>query len=322
MEIVTADIGGTHARFAIATLESGRVTNLTSQFTLKSADYPDLPSAWAGYAAKAGHQLPRRCAIAIAAPLGGETVKFTNLPWTLEPARLAAQLNVEHLTLINDFGAVGHAVQQCDADSLAHCCGPRLPLSEHGATTILGPGTGLGVACLLRIDDHYHVIETEGAHIDFAPRDEVDDMILAALRRRHGRVSIERVVSGQGLVVIHDVLADIEGLSSATCGDIDLWTQALNGENTLATAALERFCFTLGAVAGDFALAHGASGVVVAGGLGARIGARLADTGFYDGFVAKGRYQAMMEHIPVKLLIHEQPGLFGAAAAFAHEHGG
>ena len=104
-------------------------------------------------------------------------------------------------------------------------------------------------------------------------------------------------------------------------GDKALWALGLSGEDSLATAAVDRFCLSLGSVAGDIALAQGGAAVVIAGGLGLRIAATLAASGFAGRFAAKGRFEAMMSRIPVKLITHPQPGLFGAAAAFAKEHG-
>jgi glucokinase len=102
--------------------------------------------------------------------------------------------------------------------------------------------------------------------------------------------------------------------------DKAIWLMALEGNDSLALAALDRFCLSLGAVAGDLALAQGAKGVIIAGGLGLRLKNHLVHSGFSERFAAKGRFRTMMEAIPVKLITHPQPGLFGAAAAFAQEH--
>ena len=137
---------------------------------------------------------------------------------------------------------------------------------EQGVISIVGPGSGLGVAHVLRRDRHNHVIECEGGHMDFAPVDEIEDMILARLRKQFGRVSVERVVSGAGLANIYEALAAIEGRAVKTGDNKVLWTAALEGRDTLAIVALDRFCLILGSVAGNIALAHGANAVVLAGG--------------------------------------------------------
>jgi glucokinase len=321
MELVAADIGGSHARFALANVEGGQVMSLSEATTLKTVEHASLQTAWETFSEQLGRALPRSAAIAVACPIAGEMLKLTNNPWIIRPAMIAERLGVDRVTLINDFGAVGHAVVRVGQEHLRHLCGPEVPLSEQGVISIVGPGSGLGVAHVLRRDGCTHVIEGEGGHIDFAPVDEIEDMILARLRKRYNRVSAERVVSGSGLANIYEGLAAIDGRAIQTSDDKSLWTAALSGDDSLAVAALDRFCLMLGSVAGNIALAHGANAVVIAGGLGARIADLLPRSGFSGRFTAKGRFEQMMSNIPVKIITHPQPGLFGAAAAFAEEHG-
>ena len=322
MEIVAADIGGTHARFALAEVEGGKVVNLGPDTTLKTAEHASFETAWEAFADHAGRKLPPRAGIAIAGPVDGEVLRFTNNPWVIRPAALPKQLGLEHLTLVNDFGAVAHAAAQLGPENYEHICGPDKPFPTKGIISIIGPGTGLGVAQVLRLDgDHYHAIETEGGHIDYAPLDGIEDGILRHLRERYRRVSIERVVSGPGLANIHEALAKLEGRAIQVGDDKALWTAALEGTDSLAVAALERFCLSFGSVAGDVALAQGGVGVVIAGGIGLRLAKHLPKSGFKQRFVAKGRFEARMGKIPVKLITYPQPGLFGAAAAAARALG-
>ena len=321
MELVAADIGGSHARFALADVEGGQVTSLSEAVTLQTVEHASLQTAWETFGEQLGRALPRAAAIAVACPIGGEMLKLTNNPWIIRPAMIAERLGVDRITLINDFGAVGHAVVQVGREHLRHLCGPDVPLPEEGVISIVGPGSGLGVAHLLRREGRNHVIECEGGHIDYAPVDGIEDVILARLRERYRRVSVERVVSGPGLANIYEALATIEGRAVQTGDDQAVWTAALSGADSLAVAALDRFCLILGSVAGNIALAHGAKAVVIAGGLGARIADLLPRSGFSGRFTAKGRFERMMSAMPVKLITHPQPGLFGAAVAFAEEHG-
>ena len=316
-EVVAADIGGTHARFAIATVEGGRVVSLGEECTFRTAEHTSLESAWEAFAEQLSRPVPVAAGIALAAPIEGDVVKLTNSPWTVRPALLRSELGLERLRLVNDFGAVAHAAAQLDESHFRHLCGPERPLPAEGVISIVGPGTGLGVAQLLRNGGGHHVVETEGGHMDFAPLDRLEDAILGFLRERYRRVSVERVVSGPGLANIYEALARIEGRSIEAGDEKQLWTGALNGTDGLAAAALERFCLSLGAFAGDVALAHGAQAVVIAGGLGLRLADHLPRSGFCDRFTAKGRYEERMSAMPVKLITHPQPGLFGAAAALA-----
>jgi glucokinase len=320
MQIVTADIGGTHARFALATLDGARVVALGEPVTLKCAEFASLQTAWEAFGAQIGQPLPRAAAIALATPIRGDVLKMTNNPWVIRPALVREKLGVDRFVLINDFGAIGHAVQNCGPADFNHLCGPPGALPDSGVITVLGPGTGLGVAFAVRSRGDYQVIETEGGHVDFAPLDSIEDAILARLRRQHRRVSVERVCSGPGLVAIYETLASIEGRAVVSMDDKRLWQLALSGADSLAAAAFDRFCRCLGAAAGDFALAQGAAAVVIAGGLGQRIAPHLVKSGFEERFLAKGRFQNLMETIPVKLIDHPQPGLFGAAAAFGQEN--
>jgi len=320
MEIVAADIGGSHARFALADVEDGRVTRLGEVVTFRTVEHASLQTAWATFGEQLGRALPRAAAIAVACPIAGEMLKLTNNPWIIRPAMIGKKLGLDRVILINDFGAVGHAVVRVGPEHLSHLCGPDVPLPEEGVISIVGPGSGLGVAQVLRRDGLNHVIECEGGHIDFAPLDGIEDMILARLRKRYRRVSAERVASGFGLSNIYEGLAAIEGRAVETGDNKALWTSALAGDDTLAVAALDRFCLSLGSIAGDIALVHGANAVVIAGGLGLRIAHLLPSSGFAGRFVAKGRFESRMASIPVKMITHPQPGLFGAAAAFAEEH--
>jgi glucokinase len=318
--VVAADIGGTHARFAIATLDGKRVAALGEPVTLRTSEHASFETAWREFERLSGGALPDALAMAVAGPVGGELLQLTNNPWVIRPAVLRETLATGGLTLVNDFGAVAHAVAAVDASAFQPVCGPDEPLPSDGVITILGPGTGLGVAALLRRAGGYDVIETEGGHTDFAPLDSLEDRILAHLRKNFRRVSVERLISGRGLMNIYESLAAIEGSPLAIGDDKALWAAALGGSDSLASAALDRFCLCFGAVAGDLALAHGAAAVVIGGGVGLRLADYLPRSGFSSRFVAKGRFERRMAKIPVKLITHPQPGLLGAAAAFAQQH--
>lgn len=324
-ELVAVDIGGTHARFALARIADDGTIHLGEPETLRTKDHASFQTAWEAFAASQGRALPPAAAIAIAGPVSGETIKFTNNPWIIRPALIPEKLGAKCYTLINDFGAVGHAVARAGPEYFVDLAGPDAPLPAEGTLSVVGPGTGLGVAHVWRDGlGGYRVQATEGGHLDFAPLDALEDAILARLRQRYRRVSVERVVSGPGIVDIYEALAALEGRAITPVDDKTLWQTGTipvgKGGDSLAAAAVDRFCLSLGAVSGDIALAQGASGVVIAGGLGLRIRDTLLRSGFAARFRAKGRFEGLMASLPVKLITHPQPGLFGAAAAFAMEH--
>jgi len=293
---------------------------LDDPVTLKTGEHASFRTAYEQFASHCGGHVPRELALAFAGPVGGDELKLTNNPWVIRPALLSAELGVERHVIVNDFGAIAHAVAGLDSTAFSHVCGPDEPLPRNGVISIVGPGTGLGVAALLRRADDYDVVETEGGHIDFAPLDPLEDQILAFLRKSFRRVSVERVVAGSGIVNIHNALAAIEGRAVVPRDDKALWSAALDGSDSLAAAAFDRYCLSLGAIAGDLALAQGAVAVVIAGGLGLRLKDHLPRSGFANRFIAKGRFERRMEAMPVKLVTHPQPGLYGAATAFARAY--
>jgi glucokinase len=318
-EIVVVDVGGTNARFAIARL-NGAVAELSDIRRYGTADHSSLGAAWQSFARDLGGILPKAASIAVAGALGGETVKLTNSPWIVRPRTLPQELGVDELTLVNDFGAMAHAVNALGDDQFEWMAGPHPGRPAEGVITVIGPGTGLGVAMVLRRGSSQHVIETEGGHMDFAPLDALEEKILQRLRNRHLRVSVERIVSGPGLANIYEALAAIEATPAQMRTDADLWAAAIEGSDQLAATALDRFCMSFGSVAGDLALAQGAAAVVITGQLSQRIADRLRSGDFTERFVSKGRYRSRMESLPVLLCRHEEPGLYGAAAAFQKEH--
>ena len=320
VDLVALDVGGTHARFALASIAPDGAITLGEPVTLRTSDHASLQTAWEEFERRHGCALPRAASIAIAAPIVGETIRMTNNNWIFQTHAIDDQLGLDRVTLINDFGAVAHAAACVPDSQLAQITGPEISLPETGTVTVIGPGTGLGVAHFYRYPGGYHVQSTEGGHIDFAPLDAIDDWMMAKLRRQHRRVSTERVHSGPGICEIYTALAAIEKRPVETPDDRTIWEHGLAREDSLAAAAVDRFCASLGSVAGDYALAHGAGAVVLAGGIGLRLRELLPRSAFGERFRFKGRYAEMMGGIPVKLIIHPQPGLYGAVAAFAREH--
>ncbi|RKF21050.1 glucokinase [Altericroceibacterium spongiae] len=319
-DLVAMDIGGTHARFALARFTADGGIELDEPVTLKTSDYVSLQTAWEEFERRVEGPVPRRASLALAAPIQGETVRLTNNSWVIHIGALDTQLGLEKVTVLNDFAAVAHAVARAPEDQFLHLTGPDKPLPENGTVSVIGPGTGLGVAQFYRVDGTYHVQASEGGHANFAPVDHIEDELMKRLRHLHRRVSVERVVSGPGIVGIYETLASLEHRSVEKLDDRTIWERGLDRSDMLAVNAIERFCMALGSASGDFALTHGASAVVMAGGLGYRIRHVLHYAGFGERFRFKGRYEPLMASIPVKFITHPQPGLFGAAAAFQREH--
>ncbi|MGB7408263.1 MAG: glucokinase [Pontixanthobacter sp.] len=321
-QIVAIDIGGTHARFCLAHIGDDGSIELDEPVTLPTEAYEGVESALAEFAKRSVGPLPENLSFAVAGRADGDVIRFTNNSWIIDRAALTEKFRLARIAIVNDFEAVAHCIARADDTQFVHLTGPDRPLASTGTLSVLGPGTGLGVAHLhRRSPQSYRVTATEGGHVDFAPVDAIDDAILAHLRTKHARVSAERVVAGPAIADIYKVLCTRKGVPVDETHDVTIWTRGLKREDALAAAAVERFCLSLGSVAGDVALAQGGfGGVVIAGGVGSRLRDRLPQSGFATRFCAKGRFRSLMETIPVKLVIHPQPGLFGAAAAFALQH--
>jgi len=257
--------------------------------------------------------------VAVAAPIEGEVLRFMNSDWRIPRFGIAAELGLQRLTLLNDFGAVAHAVSVLAGDELEPISGPtRLP--AEGVISVIGPGTGLGVALLSRRGADVHVIETEASHVGFSPLDPEEEALADVIVARYGRASVERIVSGPGLIDIHAFLGGAGDYDSNRAGE--LWTAAIDGTDAVAVHALDILVRCFGAAAGDISLAHGAMGVAITGGLANRIAPLLRSPAFAARLTAKGRYHERMHRVAVALVTHAEPGLLGAAVAFEREHVG
>ncbi len=320
-EIIAVDIGATNARFACATFEDGAPV-LGPIHKYKVADYPTFKDCWEHYVRDEADALPDDAVIGLASPIVGEEIRLTNGQWTFRPATIAQELGLGSVRLVNDFACVAHAVACLPLSQLKLLFGPDKPLPRNGTVTVLGPGTGLGVAMIAFHNGVPQIIATEGGHIDFAPFDQIEARIAKAVRSmlKVERVSAERIVSGPGLNLLYKAIATISESEAEPINDAELWAAAISGSMPLARAALERFCMAYGSVSGNLALAQGAQAIVLAGKLTERLrDSVLNSSGFHPRFVAKGRFQNYMQAISVRLALHDEVGLFGAAAAAFRE---
>ena len=321
MKLVVADVGGTHVRYALAEITGKGPPTVGPTYRYRTRDYPDLPSTWRKLATDVGEPLPQAASLAVAAPFGPEVLAFPNSGWTLDTRTVADDLGISKCHLLNDFGAVAHAVSSFGAADFTPIIGDDRPLPQEGAISVIGPGTGLGAAILLRRNGRQEVIETEAGHAAFAPHDAEESAIADQLRRTWPRISAERIVSGPGLDNVADAIAAIEGRRGSDRDSSSLWAAAISRSDPDAARALDIWLLAFASSIGDIALSHGSRSVVLVGSLANRLTDRLTEPTFADRFRAKGRYRDLMQHIPVKLLTREDPGLFGAAVAFQHASG-
>lgn len=311
------DIGGTNARFALTDLTAAAPQILEEQ-TFTDAGFRSLQDAALHYlhATKAN---PARAALAVASPIEGDDITLTNRDWSFNRDRLRQSLELAHLQLINDFAAIAWAAPHLAAgDRIA--MQSTLTTPPEGPVTLIGAGTGLGVALLTGSSSQgWHVVPTEGGHASFAPIDDEERAIEAWLRVRHGRVSNERLLSGHGLSNLDACLRGIDPVAApvpqpGSRRSKDVVEAALAGEPA-AMHALRRFCRIYGAVAGDAALLHGARTVMIAGGVVLHFLDFFRSSEFMDTFTAKGRHADYMRRMSVQVITHPNPGLLGAAVA-------
>ncbi len=310
--ILVGDIGGTHARFAI--LERNESVSGLRHWADIPDEVPTFVQALKHYLDGLGRQpVPAAIALAAAGPVVDGKVSLTNRNWQISESELRS-LGFQSAQLVNDFAALAYAADRLGPADY-RCIGPDIPAAPEGATTILGAGTGFGVSCLAHFRGHAVPLATEGGHIGFAPQGPEEIAILEALARRFGRVSVERILSGPGLENLAQALDEIAGRAARPFSAAQIVAHASQGDAD-CRAALSRFCAIFGSVAGDMALAHGASGgVLIAGGIAGKIESYLMQGDFRARFEAKGRLSSFVRSIPTKLIVNPDAALLGAARA-------
>ncbi len=302
--ILCGDIGGTHARLALA--EPGTTDPVGERYLLCN-DYPGLEPLLADFLAGTGARIDAGC-LAVAGPVSddGRRARLTNLPWAIDADALAARFGIGPLALANDFAAAAMGVTVAPAETLVPLqVGEPLPEAPR---LVVGAGTGLGMAILVWYDDHWRVLPGEGGHVGFAPLDEAQDKVWRALRAAHGRVTAERVVSGPGLAAIHRILTGEDKSPAA------ITEQALIDNDPGARKSLDVFLSAYGAFAGDMAMvAMARGGVFLAGGIAGKLMSILPDSPFLPAFNAKAEHAAIARRMPVTVAIDPALGLRGAA---------
>ncbi len=311
--LLIGDIGGTNARFAMASADS---PGYASDRILRCADHATADAAIRHYIDAIGAPAPQAICLAAAGPIVDQQVRLTNNPWTITVSDLQGVFDIQSVQLLNDFEAIAHCVPFLSDKQLMPIGRPdRKSLdAEHFIVGVIGPGTGLGTVGLRKFGAHHIPIVAEAGHVGFAPETQVQMDILTRLRERFDRVSAERLVSGPGLENLYWALCLMHGDRFEKLSAAEIFAAAVKGGNPRAAESVETFFEILGQVAGDLALTLGAEdGIFVCGGLAQRYPDRLANSQFRSGFEAKGRHREVMERIPTQLITHQQPGLLGAA---------
>ncbi len=311
--IIVADVGGTNGRFAVARFEGERV-ELERSVKYSNIGLNGFAELLALYLEELGNDAPRSACFATAGPNNGREGLLTNLGWQLDAAALEAQFGLEEILFVNDFKALARMAPELpESDTVLVRDAP----GQAGAPlSVLGPGTGLGVALVLDEAGGPVTVGTEGGHIGFAPGNPLEVALWQHLAARHEFVYAELLLSGDGLCRLHDFLVQEHGDGSAGLSAADITTAALDGDATCERTVMQ-FLGILGSVAGDVALCHGArGGVYLGGGIVRRVIPLLERSPLCERFLAKGRMHDYLADIPVRLITAEQIARRGAARLF------
>lgn len=339
--LLAGDIGGTKTILRLVQESTEPSWHTLYEALYPSRDFPDLVPIVEQFLSAAGQQLnttprPDKACFAIAGPVVNDTSTLTNLSWVLEARRLEEELSIAKIRLINDFAAVGYGILGLETKDL-HTLQEATPQPD-APIAIIGAGTGLGEGFLIQQAAGYQVFGTEGGHADFAPRNELEFQMLLYLRDKYDiqRISVERVVSGQGIAAIYQFLRDRDFAqeSPEIAQIIRTWEKetgrteksvdpaaaiakaALEKSDRLCEQTLQMFVEAYGAEAGNLALKllpYG--GLYVAGGIAAKILPLMKEGSFLRAFGQKGRVSPLLEKVPVHLVLNPQVGLIGAAIA-------
>ncbi|HEX6118245.1 MAG TPA: glucokinase [Dongiaceae bacterium] len=313
-DLLVADIGGTNARFALSAADGA----LHDVRVLSAASFPNLDEAMAAYFAGLMRPRPTQACFAVACPAHGPEIKFTNSSWRFAKAELRRSFRFERFVVINDFEALAASVPLLDGAQLASLrAGAADPAS---VSLVIGPGTGLGVGAYVPASkDAWAVISGEGGHIGFAPNSELEVRLWQRMRDKYGRVSAERVLSGTGLENIYRFMAEEAGQDAGEIDAPEISRRALGGEEN-AVKTVFMFFDMLGSVTGDLALVFGSlGGVYIGGGITPKLLDFARRSNFVERFLDKGRISAILQSMPIWVILDEHAALYGVRRQFDRE---
>ena len=324
---LAGDIGGTKTRLAVIEVNGAQVL-IKRDAVYPSRDYAMFEDLLGDF--MTGANIPRHAAFGIAGPVEGRVVQTTNLPWHIDADALQRQFGLAHCTLINDLEATAYGLPALDTDDLL-TLQSGIP-NASGNIAVIAAGTGLGEAGLFWDGQQHHPFAMEGGHASFSPGDELEIALLQYLQQRYSHVSWERVVSGMGLLGLHEFLRAyrhavapqwlIEEMKNGDAAAA-ITNAALCGRDEICVETLHRFVRLYGAEAGNLALKMmSRGGLYLGGGIAPKILPLLREGAFLDAFLNKGRMRPLLEAMPVKVILNDRATLFGAAlraAQLAHD---
>ena len=317
--IIAGDVGGTKCNLALFSESDGVLTPIYKQ-RFASKDFAQFDLIVREFSRQATPHITtdgvRAAGFGVAGPVINNRVRATNLPWMVDAATLASELNLKEVVLMNDLGATGHSIEHLAASE--YCVlNPGKP--EYGGTrALLAAGTGLGQSILVWDGNRYRVLPSEGGHSDFAPHTEQQIELLRFMRRRYPQVSWELILSGRGFRTIHEFLApDVKHHSFEDPGmdpAPEITKLGLSKECPICVQTLDLWTEVYGSEAGNLALKVLAlGGVYVAGGIAVKIIDKIKDGTFFAAFKDKWKFENLLNNIPLSVVLNESAPLLGAA---------
>ena len=316
--ILIADIGGTNARFALA---DNTPSYFSQTLTLKTVDFEKLTDAIDAYLSSLNITQLQGICLAVAGPVSNEGVIFPNSHWSVKCEHLRKKYNITRTCLLNDWESISYSLSVLNQSDLQAIGGQWTSLADQDndyTVATLGPGSGLGISGLLRRNQSLTPLITEGGHAGFSAENEMQAEVLRYLHGKYDtRISIERVLSGPGIVNIHEALCAIHNTECPELTAAEIAAAGTNKGDILCVQTIDLFFEILGQVAGDIALTIGANqGVFIGGGIVQRYSDSLVTSRFRQGFENKGRHSQLMKGIPTWLIKHRNPGLLGASVYY------
>lgn len=309
---LAADVGGTHARVALVRAAGQHDIEVLAYRKFTCAQFDKLSELLRAFIEQDVTIQVRRCVIASAGQVIDDVIVNDNLAWRVNLTDLRDALNLDDVALLNDFEALGYAIDNIEESDTQLLCGP----SERceGPVVVVGPGTGLGAAVRLSGPQGVHVLATEAGQMDLAPGTAREREVLARLAPTDGYVAYEKVLSGPGLLNLYNALCSVRGRTPRLKSPEDVTAAAESGSDADASEALGMFCALLGSFVGNLTLAYmGSGGVYLAGGVLPQIKNVLRNSRFVDRFLDKGGMREFLLRVPIRLIEHGRHGVLGAA---------
>jgi glucokinase len=319
--ILAADVGGSKTLVGLFDGDAPR-PRLVDARAVRTLDFDGLPALLGGYLA--GHRgvVIDRVGLGVAGPIVHDEATMTNVPWRVRGHEVAAATGATHVHLLNDLVAMAHAVPVLTAAELHTLRSGRA--AAGGNAALIAAGTGLGEAILHNVGGRMVPVPSEAGHSDFAVRTDDEVALFQFLRARLGRVDVEHVISGPGIVRLAEFTHEgghctiVGGFAAAADGAARVSAAGVGGRCDACHRAVAMFVDAYGAEAGNLALrAVATAGVYVGGGIAPKMLAALGEDAFLGPFTAKPPMTALLADMPVHVILNDQAGLVGAAVAAA-----